>query len=216
LVEGCAELLALPELRQRWPQWRFVDTLPCLGVMISCDSGIKADLAAWRRSVIAAVLRNGGAIARRHLHDSQRDRLLCTVARPLLDFHAARWPVSPATAKFIDAVQRRAVLMVSSVPRREHEPIASWQRRRSRWAGGRARLQGLWSKRAHARAIAWFNYLRRPRNSGSLAAQALKWHDRAWRREQRLAAGSSRGEAGRLGTRVLTHVNLRWEDSLAF
>ena len=215
LVAGCPEVLALPELRLRWPRWRFVDTLPCLGVQVSGDGGVREDLSSWRRAVLAAVIRNAGGLTRRCLDDRHRCRLLDTVARPLLDYRAARWPVSSTTGRFVDAVQRRVILMLSRVPPLDGEDIDGWQRRRSRWAGDCARRWGLWSSRAEVRARAWLQHLRRERNHDSMASQALRWRGQEWRRQQRLAAGSARADAGRLGTRVLTHVNLRWEDSLA-
>ena len=211
---GAPEWEALPDLVQAWPEWQFKQHMQCLGVVVSNDGSVAEDLKAWKASVLSATLRNSSGLARRVLDDRQRRRHINAFAVPLLDFRMSRWPVSEATGRFLDAAQRRVILSVSDVPRLLDEDADTWQRRRSRMAGTLARQWELWSARHSWRALRWFNHLKRD-HVPSLSAAALRWHDRRWREGVREAAGSARRDAGRMGTRRLTHVNLRWEDSLA-
>ena len=205
---------ALDAVAARWPQWKVVASLGCLGVEVSNDGSVAGDLRSWRASVMTSVLRNSSSLCRKTLSEAQRRRHVNGFAVPLLDFRASRWPVTPATGKFIDAVQRKVILSVSDVPRRADEELDSWQRRRSRFAGDLARRWELWSSRHEWRALRWHDHLMRD-HCHSIAAAALAWHGREWRRSRREAAGSTSRDAGRLGTRVLTHVHMRWDDSIA-
>ena len=213
LVAGCPELAVLDDVAVAWPSWRFVESLRCLGVRVSWDGSVKDDLQEWRAAVLMAVARNASGIVRKCFSEDARLRLARIFAQPLLDYRACRWPCTPAVGRFVDAVQRRVVASMLEVPRLPGEDIDAWQRRRSRRAGAVARRWGLWSLRHQSRALDWYHHLCRD-HVPSMAAAALRWRGATWRRQRRLMQGSSSSEAGRLGSRVLTHVNARWEDAL--
>ena len=214
LVAGAAEWGSLPELVRRWPGWQVTRSLACLGVLVSNDGSIGSDLEAWKKAVMAAMLRNTSGLARSVLSLKQKERHMNAFGTVLLDFRCPRWPVSPAAGRFLDAAQRRVIAGLLELPRRADEDIDGWQRRRSRECGAVAREWGLWSLRHEERARRWQAHITRD-HAGTMAGLIYRWRGRAWRAEQRQRAGSGHRDAGRLGTRVLSHVNLRWEDSLA-
>ena len=206
LVNGCPELANLQMLTDAWPGWSFVQELGCLGMRISWDGSVRSDLVDWRRSVLQAMARNSSGLLRKVTNETQKKRHL--------DYRAARWPLTSSTARFLDAVQRCVISATVDLPRSAGEDIDAWQRRRSRRSGDLARQWGLWSRRHEHLVTSWWLHLGRPANAASLAAVALSYRNAAWRRRRRLAQGSSSGFAGRLNSRVLMHVNVRWEDSL--
>lgn len=91
------------------------------------------------------------------------------------------------------------------------EDSASYVRRRGRLAAGLCREHGLWSRRWCLRVVSWDAHLKRPRNSGSWAAQVEKFHDASWF-GIRLACLSPSGSAG-TGTRsALGRPFPRWHE----
>ena len=105
-------------------------------------------------------------------------------------------------------------MLAQNLPRREEEAMESWCRRKSRSAGDLARRSGLWSARHAARVSDWQEHISRSRNCHNASAIVYKHEDQAWRRQRRLEQGSVSADAGRLGSRVLTHVHPRWQDSV--
>ena len=104
--------------------------------------------------------------------------------------------------------------IVAGVPRKRDETLDEWQRRRSRNSGAIARKQGSWSERHLDRPLAWRAHLERAATYDTIPATIWFWRDALWRQDQRNRVGSRSLLAGRLGTRVVTHVYQRWEDSL--
>ena len=214
LVQGCAELATLEHIAAAWPQWSFVQELGCLGMRISWNGSVRGDLASWKRALLMAVARNTNGLLRVTTDELQKARHIQSFALPLLSYRGARWPCTASVGKFLDAVQRRVVISAHDWPRLPDESLDTWQARRRRAAGAFARRHGLWSQRQRQLAHAWHEHLLREQNLNSMASIALRYHGADWRRQQRLRSGSQDPEAGRLGTRVLTHVNARWEDAL--
>ena len=166
-----------------------------------------------KAQVLAATVANFSSQVRRSTPIAARLRLLSRVALPVLDYRATRWPRSPTLSRQQDTLQRRCLNIAAGVPRKRDEQIDEWQRRRSRHAGGLARRQGLWSERQYDRMLAWREHVERAHQYSTIPSAIWVWRDDRWRRAQRLSMGSRTAAAGRLGTRVITHVFPRWEDA---
>ena len=63
-------------------------------------------------------------------------------------------------------------------------------------------------------ALFWRGPVERSGARESILAHMWAWRNAAWRRSRRIDLGSASVLAGRLGSRVVTHVYPRWEDSL--
>ena len=185
-----------------------------LGHVVGHRGSVMQDFREVKQQVIGVTLRNFGSHVCRAVSQQSRLRLLDRVARSSLDYRNTRWPLSPVLIRAQDSLQRRCVAIACGCPRRPHEDIGTWQRRRSRNCGEIAKGRGLWSERHGKRLLDWRAHVERSAAHGSLMSHVWHWHDASWRQSQRERAGSSSFLAGRLGARVLTHVHTRWQDSL--
>ena len=213
-VAGCPEILALDDLAAAHPSWRFSESFGVLGMSISNDCSVVADVQDFCSAAWNATLRNLSGKASRSLPLARKLALFDRVATSMLDYRAPRWPSTPAVGRALDTAQRRCIIFFHPAPRRNDEPLDAWGRRKSRAAGEVARKHGLWSERHAERVRTWFSHICREANRASSAAMVFKYRDSAWRSQRRLAVGSTTTAAGRLSCRVLTHVNARWEDAL--
>ena len=161
-----------------------------------------------------AVLRNLTGRAAKSLPMGARLRLLQRAATSILDYRLARWPLSATTAREVDAFQRKCMVVIQSIPRKDGDDLDTWYRKKQRAAGDLARSQGLWSIRHRDRATSWFEHINRPRNSMSVSSLVFKHKNHAWRVRRRIEMGSSSATAGRLNCRAISHVQAQWEDSL--
>ena len=202
-------------LSARWPSWRLVESFPCLGHSLAWDTSAFPCFAATKAAMLSAIAGNFNRNSKRALDPRRKLALIDRVARSVLDYRSSRWPISPTLTRALDSLQRRCFATALDLPRRPDEDLTTWQRRRSRHAGQLCRELGPWGQRHADRCRNWHAHLTRERNSASLPAIIFAHQGAAWRRERRLAAGSSRSEAGRLASRVLSHVHPRWEDSVA-
>ena len=214
-VAGSPELLCVPELRLRWPGWKFVDDFPVLGMRVSSSGSCSRDVHECLTADWSAFVQNVSGHASANLRARQKMAVLTRVGRAALDYRMTRWPQTPSLHRDLDSLQRRCGVLIENLPRRRDEPMESWARRRSRSAGALARAEGLWSARHRQRTQDWLQHLRRPQNSDSPAAVLLAYRGSSWRASRRIAMGSNASTAGRLASRVLTHVHPRWEDSVA-
>ena len=213
-VAGSPDWENIDDIADAWPDWKFSYEFPCLGHVLAADSSAHACFAAAKASVLAAVARNFSRCSKRALGVQRKRILLDRVARSVIDFRCSRWPVSPSLSRALDSLQRRCIATIINLPREPGDDMNTWQRRRSRHAGLLARSWGTWSDRHLARCRSWHEHLHRDRNASALPAIILLHKGQEWRCRRRLAMGSSRSDAGRLASRVLTHVHPRWEDSL--
>ena len=217
-VEGSIESEHIDQLLQQWPEWQHCRRFGCLGHRIAADCSCGPDVEACLKGIWGALVRNFSRRARESFALQAKHRMMLRVALPLFDFRCARWVPSVALGRRLDAFQRRCIMLVDGERRRSGEEPKSWYARRSRRAGVQARAMGLWSERQLQKATAWHDHLLREaaRSEGPRrpASAALRHRDAAWRRAQRVAAGSQSSEAGRLGRRRVTHVRTRWEDGV--
>ena len=193
--------------------WRQVASFKALGILIDDDGGMRSDMKACEDAMRKSLFRNCVGKAIRALPVATQQRHVDRMLRPLMSLRASRWPVSANTSAVTDRWQKKLLRTATVVERRAGDSNEEYFRRRGLAGAAAARRHGLWSEQHRARVRAWRDHLERPLNSSSPAARLLRWHGRAWRRERRLAAGFVSGEAGRLGSRVLTHVWTRWDES---
>ena len=213
-IAGSVEERRLAQFSRAWPDWRFSSTFRTLGMLLDNRGAVIRDFLEARNAVLGGMLRNFGSHVRRATSQATRLRLIERIARGPLDYRNSRWPISPDLSRRQDALQRRCISIACGCKRDAGEDIDSWQRRRSRQSGDIARSCGLWSARHARRVQEWRAHVERSADYGSPMADIWRWHDAAWRRAQRQRAGSGSLLAGRLGTRAITHVYTRWEDSL--
>ena len=213
-VAGSPEHFDLQATSTEWPQWSFSDSFRVLGMLLDNRGAMLNDFREVHRAVISAMMLNFGSHVCRATCEASKLRLIDRVARTVFDYRNTRWPASPVLARSSDALQRRCISIACGPPRRPGEDLDVWQRRRSRHAGEVARQRGLWSERHLLRLYDWRMHVLRSERHGSLMAPLWKWKNADWREQQRQRAGSARVVAGRLSSRVLTHVYTRWEDSL--
>jgi len=214
LVDGSPEIDCLPDLQRRWPLWRFSDCVECLGHWIAGNNSPARDWCHTKQLLWNAVVANFTGTVRRRFSLQAKRSLFERSVLPILRYKCSKWPTTSSFARQLDAFQRKCICYLAGVGREVGEAMDVWQRRRSRAAGVVARSWGLWSDFHVRRAHAWHAHLLRPANHASPASRVLRFHGHSWRRNQRIAVGSRGSDAGRMGTRVVTHVAVRWEDSI--
>ena len=197
---------------ERW-HWRVVHPFPCLGVLIDDDGGCRSDLHACEDSMRKSLYRNCCGKAMKKLPVRLQQRHVDRMLRPLLLFRASRWPVGDSASSTIDRLQKKFLRMGVRCDREPGDSADEFFRRRGLSAKHAASRHGLWSDAHRSRVRDWRAHLLRERNFPSPASRLVRWHGEAWRRERRIAAGSLSAEAGRLASRILTHVWPRWDES---
>ena len=210
---GAPEWLDLQGLGEKCPGWIVEKATPCLGTVLSYDGSSIPCFMQFRQQALGAAMRSLSGPSARRMSAERRLHLLNRAVGTMLDYRNTRWAASRSLLKMEDALQRRLIMMAQRTPRRPAEEMSTWAARRSRAAGELARRQGLWSRRHVRRCSEWQDHCERRRNWGSPCARALAFQNAQWRAERRVAQGSASAAAGRLNSRVLTHVQQRWEDA---
>lgn len=213
-VAGAPECGQLAQYVRDWPGWSFRAWFRCLGMRLDNRGSAIPDFREVRQQVLASVVLNFGSQVKKALTREGRLKVIERVGASIFDYRNSRWPLSPSLARAEDALQRRILLIAHGSARRADEDLDTWQRRRSREAGVEARQVGLWSERHAKRMLMWRAHVERDSARGSMLSHLWHHQNAAWRMSRRERAGSSSSFAGRLDSRVLTHVCPRWEDTL--
>ena len=191
-----------------------VSEFPVLGMTLSADGSIRRDVEELRRQVQKAAVRNLASAGSKELGVHRRLKLVGRAVLPLLRFRGARWPPSPSLARKLDSMQRRCIILAQNLPRHTDEPMETWARRRSRTAARHASHEGLWSKTQIKLTQSWLEHVERERNKINVSSWIFPWKNQQWRAQRRLAMGSPASHSGRLASRRVSHVNIRWEDAV--
>lgn len=194
--------------------WATGPTMLLLGCLLqssgAVDQCVNRCLGKARGATFGTVRRRGFA----RLPQAIQWRLVRAAGGPRVLWAAARWPWSQATARLLDAAQRRMAVACTHARRGPREEPAAFVRRRAHEVSRLIGPNGRWSRMHGQRVLRWNSHLARAPNSGTWPALLLQWRGRAWLQARRVELGSL-PSGGRTGTRVAPGgVATRWHDGV--
>jgi len=163
--------------------WKRCETMPVLGHIVSHDCSIAPDFenacaTAWR-----AFWANPASKLGKIAGTKRQLKLFELCVTGSIAHVWSRWPPQKAIEAKLDQVQNSMMCTLINMHRNPNESMNSFMCRRGRAAKVMSRRVGLWSVEWRARAVRWYEHLKRhPESPGG---SVLRYHSMEWLRAKR-------------------------------